>query len=670
MYILTNFLKLSVLAIYLPTTLAAQTLEIHPQEGDSNHINYFKLVLSQVLSSDASVRYKTRDGTAKAGQDYIASSGIAVIPAGLKEVFLGVEIIGDSVAEQDESFDLVISEPTVANFPDKTKEFSARHTIMDDDTLITSSKLFSNGKIYTGNSQQEWAEAFYIENGVIKYIGDKSDTEKLISADTVQVDLGGKMVMAGIQDVHMHPLEAESLFASTCLLSNTEIDAEKFIAVLKACANEQLASDWVLGAGHSVFTLLEAQRLPIEILDEAIPDQPVVIMEETSHSVWVNSKALALAGIDRNTPNPIGGVIVKDKITGKPTGLLFDSAGDLIMNLVWLPTAEIKQLNYEGLLVALKKINSFGITSVAEGRTYWKRDFQAAWQQAESENKLTVRANLNLWAYPNDDDDSQIATLKSLYQNDFDSLLKISQIKLYSDGILINTTAAMLDDYIETLGEIPAKNGLNYFSESRIKRYINELDPIGFDFHIHAIGDRGVTESINAIAAAQSGKRRHRITHLEVVDSADYTRFKYYNISADMQVAGEFTQPEYWDENRALIGDRANNLIPLKSLYDAGARITLSSDWDVSSLNPFVGMQNALSRSPQNVPNLKAVIKAYTLNAAYVLNQEDKTGSLEVGKYADFIQLDRNIFDIPTSSLSKTKVLKTYLNGELVYQRD
>lgn len=530
-------------------------------------------------------------------------------------------------------------------------------------------KVFINGIIFTGNINQEWADAFTVEDGIIRYVGSNDEAKNQASANATVIDLNGKMIMAGIQDVHMHPLEAESSFAGTCFLSNEETDAEAFIPVLQGCAPEQLATNWVLGSGHSVFTLLEAERLPIEILDEAIPDRPVLIMEETSHSVWVNSKALALAGIDRNTSNPTGGVIVKDKTTGEPTGVLFDSAGDLMMNLVWLPTTEIKDLNYEGLLESIKKINSFGITSIAEGRTYWKREFQEAWARAAREEKLTVRATLNLWAYPADDDTSQIETLKSLYSNDPNSLLKTSQIKVYSDGILINTTAAMLDDYVETLGEIPSKKGLNYFSEDRLIKYITALDPIGFDFHIHAIGDRGVNESLNAISQAQSGNRRHRITHLEVVKPSDYARFVENNITADVQVAGAFTQPDHWDENRPLIGDRANNLVPLKSLYDAGARVTLSSDWDVSSLNPFIGIQNALTRIPQNLPNLKAAIKAYTLNPAYALNQESTTGSIEVGKYADFIQLDRNIFEIPINTISKTQVLKTYLAGELVYSR-
>lgn len=530
-------------------------------------------------------------------------------------------------------------------------------------------KLFLNGEIYTVNPQQPWAEAIYINNGKIRYIGSNEAARKLINTKTEIIDLKGAMVMPGIQDVHMHPLEAESPFAGTCLLDSQEEDAENFIAVLQECAPLQEATEWVLGSGHSVFTLLESERLPIEILDEAIPDRPVIIMEETSHSVWVNSKALAIAGIDKNTPNPTGGVIVKSPQTGEPTGVLFDAAGDLMMEHVWLPTEEIKELNYLGLLEALKKISSYGITSIAEARTYWKRDFQAAWKRAEKEGKLTARAVLNLWLYPHEADETQIKTLSSLYANSPTSLVKLSQIKVYSDGILVNTTAAMLAPYLSVLGGIPSQNGLNYFTEARLAKYLNALAPLGFDFHIHAIGDRGVQESLNAIEQMQYKQGRHRITHLEVVNKADYPRFKQLKVTADMQVAGAFAHPNHWEENEALIGERANNLIPLKSLYEAGARVTLSSDWDVSTLNPFIGMQNALTRAPQNLPDLASVIEAYTINPAYALRQEKMTGSLEVGKFADMIVLDQNIFNIDINKISDTRVMKTYLAGRLVFER-
>ncbi|MGB0849405.1 MAG: amidohydrolase, partial [Thiolinea sp.] len=431
------------------------------------------------------------------------------------------------------------------------------------------------------------------------------------------------------------------------------------------CAPEQPATNWVLGSGHSVFTLLEAERLPVEILDEAIPDRPALIMEETSHSVWVSSKALEVAGIDKNTPNPVGGVIVKDPDSGEPTGVLFDAAGDVLMSLAWLPTAEIKQLNYEGLLAALAEVNSYGITSIAEGRTYWKRDFQDAWLQAEREGTLTVRAMLNWWAYPAEDDAKQIARLRSLYRDQPDSLVRASQIKVYSDGILVNSTAAMLAPYLETLGEIPGDNGLNYFTEQRLTKYMRELSE--FDFHIHVIGDRGVREGLNAIAAAGNDQARHRLTHLEVVDKRDYPRFKQLGVIADMQVAGSFTQPFNWSKNAFLIGKRTSPFVPLRDLYEAGAQVTLSSDWDVSTLNPFVGMQNAVTRKPQQLPNVAAAIKAYTLTPAYALRQEDITGSIEVGKQADLIVLDRNLLEIPLNEINKTTVLETYLAGERVY---
>lgn len=314
-----------------------------------------------------------------------------------------------------------------------------------------------------------------------------------------------------------------------------------------------------------------------------------------------------------------------------------------------------------------------GITSVCEGRTYRRREFQDAWMKAENENELSVKAVLCLWGYPHLDDTEQIEELKSMYQNDPDKLVRMSQIKLYSDGIIPNTTAAMHEEYDLDLGFLPENKGLNYFSEDRMTQYITELEKVGFDFHIHGIGDRGIHESLNAIETARQTNgdvgARHRLTHLEVVDPADYPRFKELDVIVDCQVAGEFTQPENWPENEQFIGNRANNLVPLKDLHDAEAFMTLSSDWDVSDMNPFVGMQNALTRVPQNLPDLETVIKAYTINAAYVMRQEDLVGSLEVGKLADLIILDQNIFEVPITQISQTKVLKTFLEGEVVFER-
>jgi len=556
---------------------------------------------------------------------------------------------------------------SIASITSSCSSNSGDHS--ENGTNSSNDHIFINGAIYTVNSAQPWAEAIYVLDGEIRFVGSNDDAIANAAEDAIITDLNGKMMMPGIHDVHAHPLEARSPFSGTCLLSSEEEDAEQFIAELQQCAPNQIGTNWVMGFGHSVFTLLEADRHPVDILNEAILDRPAAIMEETSHSVWVNSKALEAAGIDANTENPPGGVIVRDPDTGEATGILFDSAGDLVFDLAWQPTPIIKDLNYQGLLEGMAELNRNGITSVVEGRTYWRRGFEDAWLRAEEEDTLSVRAILGLWAYPSQDDASQLTALKALYRNNPSDRLRISQIKVYSDGIIINTTAALLEPYKETLGDIPSNNGLNYFSQSRLTNYIRELAPLGFDFHVHAIGDRGVRETLNAIEASQLPGQRHRLTHLELVKPSDYPRFSALNVTADFQVAGDFTQPENWQDNEPLIGERANTFVPLKDIFNSGARVTLSSDWDVSSLSPFLGMEHAVTRSPQNLPSLAEAVRSYTIRAAYTMRQEATLGSIEVGKRADLIVLDRNIFEIPIEQVSETQVQQTYLDGELVFQK-
>ncbi|MBO6574930.1 MAG: amidohydrolase [Rhodothermales bacterium] len=523
-----------------------------------------------------------------------------------------------------------------------------------------------DGRFYTMDSSAPWAEAVLVSDGRITFVGTTEEVMDRRAPEASVVELDGRLVLPGLHDVHTHPLEARSPIAGTCLLDGQETDPERFVRELRACAPDQRASSWVLGFGHSIFTLLDAQRPPVEILDEAIPDRPAAIMEETSHSVWVNSAGLTAAGITASTPNPPGGVIVKDPATGAPTGILFDSAGDKVFDLAWLPSPETAELNVSGLLEAVSELNANGITSVAEGRTYWRRDFHKAWLEAERQGGLTVRAVLNLWAYPGDTDTEQLAALAALHSSRGDRV-RMDQIKVYSDGILINTTAALHAPYQSLLPGIDALTGLNYFTEDRLTAYLQALPQ--FDFHIHAIGDRGVHEALNAVERAGRLDHRHRITHLEIVDPADYARFAELNVTADMQVAGAFTQPSAWQDNEPLVGERAHPFVPLRSLHEAGARITLSSDWDVSTLNPFVGMQNALTRDPQALPSVHDAVMAYTLNAAYALGQEDLTGSVEVGKAADFVVVDRNIFEIPIDQISRTRVDLTVFDGTVVYRR-
>ncbi|RMG83255.1 MAG: amidohydrolase [Bacteroidetes bacterium] len=531
----------------------------------------------------------------------------------------------------------------------------------------TDEKVFFSGTIYTVNEAQPWADAVYVRDGVIQYVGNADEARAAASAGAEMVDLEGGFMMPGIHDVHQHPLEA-STDNFHFILDDSVTDPEDYAADVAAAAQQNTGTEWLLGWGHWIDVPLSASRPPREILDDVVPDRPVAILEQTSHSVWCNSKALERAGMDENTPDPVGGVIMR-AADGSPNGILVDNAGNILLDLALAPTAQSAQNDYEGLVFfALPELAKNGITSICDARTYWKRDAHKVWKRVADENKLTVRVNLGLWAYPNDSD-AQLTELASLYENDPNRFLRINQIKLYCDGIIHNTTAAMFDPYLIDYFGLSPNNGLNYFTEQRITQYIVALEPKGFDFHIHTIGNRGVHEALNAIETGGSFNGRHRLTHVEYVAPSDLPRFAALNVTADAQVAGDFTQPDHWHENDYLIDPALNeNIVPLKSLYDAGARITLSSDWDVSTLNPFVGLEHAVTRAPQALP-LAEAIKAYTINAAYVMRQEDRVGSIEVGKEADLIVLDQNIFEIQPNQIHQTVVLETYLQGRLIYRR-
>lgn len=501
---------------------------------------------------------------------------------------------------------------------------------------------------------------------MIQYVGNNEEAKSKASEDAELIDLEGGFMMPGIHDVHMHPLEASSENFKF-ILSDEEEDPENYIDEIKKANDQNSGSDWLLGWGHVLEIIIKAERDPKLILDEVSTNRPIAVMEQTSHSIWCNSRALQLLNFTASSMNPPGGIIMKND-NGEPNGLLIDNAGELLMELALAPSQDRFNNDYNGLInVALPELAENGITSFSEARTFYKRNQHEVWKKIEADGKLTCRANLGLWAYPTEDDATQIAKIKSLYSNASNTLVRINQIKVYADGIIHNTTSAMFDNYQIDYFKLGTNNGLNYFTEGRLREYIKALEGTGFDFHIHALGNRGVHEALNAIQDGGTSKGRHRLTHVEYIHPNDIPRFKTLNVTADAQVAGDFTKPVNWGMNAYLVGpELVKNIIPLKSLSESGARITLSSDWDVSDLNPFIGIQNAVTRSPQNI-SLEDAIKAYTINAAYTMRQENKVGSIEVGKEADLIILDRNLFDISVDQIATIKVKSTYLKGKQVF---
>lgn len=343
----------------------------------------------------------------------------------------------------------------------------------DDPAPGNSEIVFYNGKIYTVNPAKPWADAIYVKDGVIKYVGTNEEAKNMASEDAEFIDLQGGFLMPGIHDVHLHPLEAASENFKF-ILEDSETDPENYADNVATANSANPGSGWLLGWGHLLETILEANRSPKEIIDDVVSNRPVGIMEQTSHSLWCNSKALELLGFNANSPNPTGGIIMKDA-NGQPNGILIDNAGELLMQLALAPSPQSMDNDYNGLVdFALPELAKYGITSISEARTFWKRNQQDTWKKIEADGKLTCRVNLGLWAYPAENDAAQIAAIKALYSNNPNSLLRINQIKVYADGIIHNTTAAMNDNYLVDYFGLATNNGLNYFTESRLAQYIGQ----------------------------------------------------------------------------------------------------------------------------------------------------------------------------------------------------
>ena len=313
--------------------------------------------------------------------------------------------------------------------------------------------VFFNGKIYTINPDQPWADAIYVKSGVIQFVGDNDSAKGMATQEAALIDLEGGFMMPGIHDVHLHPLEAAS-DNFQFILEREVTDPEDYAIEVKVAVQDHPGNNWLLGWGYDLEILLEATRPPKAILDDLAPNRPLAIMEKTSHSIWANSKALELMGITIDSENPVGGVIMRSN-NDEPNGILMDNAGNLLIDLALPTNAASLENDYRGLIdFALPELAKHGITSVCDARTYWKREHHKTWKRIADEGNLTARVNLGLWAYPSEEDPSQLTTLKSLYAFDDNSLLKINQIKLYSDGIIHNTTSAMHADYlIDYFGE-------------------------------------------------------------------------------------------------------------------------------------------------------------------------------------------------------------------------
>ncbi len=531
--------------------------------------------------------------------------------------------------------------------------------------------VFTNGAVYTVDGARSWAEAVGISGGRIVFVGTGAAAKAWIGPSTKVVDLGGKMLLPAFHDSHVHPISG-GMEALECDLHGLAT-ADEVLKAVAAYAAAHPAAKWIRGGGWDL-TLFPAGNPSKALLDKIVPDRPVLLDASDGHSAWANSKALALAGITKATPDPPLGRIERDPKTGEPSGALREDAVGLVSKLLPRRTPA----DYAaGLKKGLEIANGFGLTSLQEASA--SEEELKAYADADAAGTLTARVNASI--YVNTDKGvSELPRLMALRSKYRGKRLRADGVKIFADGVLETRTAAVLEPYIG-FGDDRGKANLK---PADFQALAIALDKEGFQIHIHAIGDRAIRDSLDALEAAEkaNGRRdaRHHVAHLELIEPPDIPRFRRLGVVANFQpfwangdqYITELTEPELGPE-------RSRWLYPIASVLAAGGVTAFGSDWSVSSMNPLDGIEVAVThREPPKGPGpawlpqeqiaLPEAIAGYTIGGAYLDFREKETGSIEVGKAADLIVLDRNLFEIPPSQIHDVKVLSTLLEGKEVYR--
>ena len=535
--------------------------------------------------------------------------------------------------------------------------------------------VFKNGAIYTVDKNNSWADAIAITNGKISFVGTNDAVENYISDETQVIDLNGKMVLPGFHDSHMHPLDM-ALALSGCNLYDL-YDKELYLETIEDCVIDQEDKEWVTGMG---FWLPDYDPYSLDKtdLDKIVSDKPAGFMDMDGHAVWVNSKMLEIKGIDKNSPDPPGGTIVKDPITGEPTGLFLDDAMFLIDEFA-LDGNDPD--SYEGAKQALAMLSSGGVTSFVEAMTF--EGYEEIFRTLDSNGELNLRVNLSLWV-DSLQDRSQIEFIKEQYSNDKQSHVRANLVKLFVDQGIETSTGSVFEPYYNEEGNITENYGQLSFTQDDLVFYITELEKAGFQIHVHAVGDKGIRESLDALEASRIANNlsgtRNTISHVYLVHPDDVPRFAELEVIPNYQAFWAYTAEGWFEGIESNIGtERAYSIFPFASLHNAGAMISMGSDWPVTTYEPLQAIEVGMTRQDpysdsgpvlgqDQKLDLETLLEAYTINGAYLMQQEDITGSIEVGKYADLVVLEKNLFDISPQEIGDVKIMMTMFEGKEVYR--
>ena len=547
--------------------------------------------------------------------------------------------------------------------------------------------VFTGGPVFTANTVRSRAQSVAVTGGRIVAVGG-DDLGDLVGPGTEVVDLRGRMLVPGFQDAHVHPVWG-GLDMLRCDLS-PHTTADQYLEAIASFARDHEQDEWVLGGGWQM-SAFPGGTPTAAALDTVVADRPAFLPNRDGHGAWVNSAALRLAGIDRDTPDPADGRIERDA-AGNPSGTLHEGAMALVNRL--LPEESLERLT-EALLVGQRYLHSFGITAWQDaivGSYGDAGDPGPAYLKAAADGTLTARVVGAIWW----DRTKGLEQIPSLLERRSRSVpepvegrngrFAATSVKIMQDGVAENFTASMLEPYCDGHGHFTDNSGISFVPPEILNEAVPILDAEGFQVHFHAIGDRAVRECLDAVehAIARNGRgdNRHHIAHIQVVHPEDIPRFRELGVAANMQSYWATYEPQMVDLTLPFLGSpRDAWQYPFGDLLRAGAVLAAGSDWSVSTPDPLAAIHTAVNRKaapgheegeydaflPEQAIDLATSLTAYTAGSAWVNHLDDVTGTIEVGKFADLAVLDRDPFAGAADEIGATRVLQTFVEGERVY---
>jgi len=520
-------------------------------------------------------------------------------------------------------------------------------------------------------------DAIAVKDGRITAVGRAADVEPLIGTATRVIRLQGETLLPGFQDAHIHPVQGE-LTVMQCDLS--ELSADRFDAGIRAYAAEHPERAWIVGAGWSVTDFPDAAPRKAD-LDALVPDRPAFLWSRDGHSAWVNSRALDIAGISAATPDPAGGLIVRDP-DGSPRGTLREGAVSMVEQFAPPPSAEEHVI---ALASVQRRLQGLGITAWQDASVYdsgaCARQLEAYHAAAEA-GSLQARVVASLFWDPRRGLE-QIEGFVEQAASAGVGRLRAATVKIWVDGVIEGLTAAMLDPYLDEQGKETDDRGMALVPPEPLREAVIALDRAGLQVHLHAIGDAAVRSALDAIEAARQANGpsdlRHHIAHIQLIHPDDLPRFAALGATANMQPIWACHEPTMDQRTIPFLGpQRTAWQYPFASLLQHGARLAAGSDWPVSSANPMLEIEvamtrvNELARSgdpflPDERLSLDQALAAFTIGSAYVSHLDAETGTIEVGKLADLALLDRNLRDGNAGPIGEASVQATWVEGLEVF---